>query len=357
MSNDWSRVVNTTISNYIRGEEVNILRNRKLTALLKSRGRITMNWAGDDMTWRIRYKRGVMNGYADTDSMNFKRQDRWKTARLGWRGYNSTDAMTKQERLKNRGVQAIINVYSQIAQSLMEDMEEAFSDELYVDGNATGNAKKIHGIESFMGAGASNGYVATPSDSFAGLNTDLGSYGGGWTGTWPTGKGDANYDFWSPLLVDYTGSGWEAATKTWANTCVESLRFAIIKSQKNKTQRGKLDVFMLNDELYRGFLGRLDEKQRLQIQSNSSNSTLIKLGFTDVQNFDGVDITYEYGTPADTGYGLNIDQMEMRSMQGQLFVPDGPDYDIATKSWRFSIDFFGNCVWNPRYQVKLKNYS
>lgn len=31
-------------------------------------------------------------------------------------------------------------------------------------------------------------------------------------------------------------------------------------------------------------------------------------------------------------------------MQGQLFVPEGPDYDVASKSWRFSIDFFGNLV-------------
>lgn len=357
MSNDWSRVVNTTISNYIRGEEVNILRNRKLTAMLKSKGRITMNWAGDDMNWKVRYKRAPMTGYADTDTLTFQRRDRWKTARLGWRGYSATDAMTKQERLKNRGVQAIINVYSQIAQSLLDDMQEGFSDELYIDGNATGNSKKMHGIESFCGSGSVGTLVAAPDDSFAGLDTDLGGYGGTWTGTWPTGVGDANYDFWSPLLVNYTGSGWSAATKTWPNTCVEALRFAIIKSMKNKTEKGKLDVFFLNDELYRQFLGLLETKQRIAIQSNTSNSTLLKLGFTDVQNFDGIDITYEYGTPADVGYGINCDQMEIRSMQSQLFVPDGPEYDIASKSWRFAIDFFGNAVWNPRYHVKLKNYS
>jgi len=350
--------VNTTISNYIKGEEVNILRNRKLTAMLKSRGRITMNWSGNDMNWKVRYRRAPMTGYADTDTLTFQRRDRWKTANLGWRGYSATDAMTKGERLKNRGVQAIINVYSQIAQSLMEDMEESFSDEFYINGNATGNSKRMHGIESFMAGTAQAGnYVALPNATFANLNTNLGSYGGNWTGTWPTGTGDASYDFWSPLLVDYTNTAWTATTKTWPNTCVEALRFAIIKSLKNKTLKGKLDVFFLNDELYRQFLSLLDSKQRILIQSNESNSTLIKLGFTDVQNFDGVDITYEYGTPANVGYGINVDQMEVRSMQPQLFVPDGPDYDIASKSWRFSIDFFGNTVWNPRYQVKLNAYS
>ncbi len=196
-----------------------------------------------------------------------------------------------------------------------------------------------------------------PSDTFANLNTDLGSYGGTWNGTWPTGQGDPHYDFYSPLLVDYTNTGWTPTTKTWANTCIEALRFGILKSQKNKTTKGRLDTIMLNDELYRLFLGKLDERERIVIQSNASNSTLIKLGFTDVQNFDGVDVTYEYGTPANVGYGLNIDQMELRSMQGQLFVPEGPDYDLAGKSYRFSIDMYGNVTWNPRYFLKFKNYS
>ena len=35
MSAPWARVVNSTIKKYIRDREVNILRNRKLTALLK----------------------------------------------------------------------------------------------------------------------------------------------------------------------------------------------------------------------------------------------------------------------------------------------------------------------------------
>lgn len=354
---DWTRVVNTTIKNFIKGQEVNILRNRKLLAMLKSRGRITMNWGGDTMVWRIRYRRAPMQGYADAETLTFPRRDRWKTAELDWRGYASTDSMTKGEKLKNKGAQQIIDIYSSIATSLMEDMEENFADELYIDGNAAGNTKRIHGLESFLGAGTVRAFEADPSDTFAGLSTALGNYGGVWNGTWPTGTGDAHYDFFSPLLVNYTGTGWSAATKTWDNTCVEAVRWGIIKSQKNKTTKGKLDMVMFNDELYRLFLGKLDDKERIVVQSNASNSTLIKLGFTDVTNFDGVDLTYEYGTPANLGYGLNIDQMELRSMQGQLFVPEGPDYDIAGKSYRFGIDMYGNCVWNPRYQLKFKNYS
>lgn len=356
---DWTRVVNTTIANYVKGEEVNILRNRKLLAMLKERGRITFNWGGDKMDWKVRYRRAPMQGYADTETLTFPRRDRWKTAHLDWRGYAATDSMTKGERLKNKGAQAIIDVYTQIARSLLDDMEESFCDELYIDGNASGNGKRIHGIESFLGTSgaAAGGFIATPSDTFANLLTDLGNYGGTWTGNWPAGSGDAHYDFWSPLIVDYTDTAWAASTKTWANTCIEALRYGIIKSQKNKSKKGSLDTIVLDGDLYREFLAKLDDKQRIVIQSNASNSTLIKLGFTDVQNFDGVDITWEFGVPATVGYGFNFDQMELRSQQGKLFVPEGPDYDIAGKSWRFSIDFYGNCTWNPRFFLKFDNVT
>ena len=46
-----------------------------------------------------------------------------------------------------------------------------------------------------------------------------------------------------------------------------------------------------------------------------------------------------------------MDEMELCSLQGQLFVPEGPDYDIAGMSYRFSIDYFGNLRCNPRFQA------
>lgn len=361
MPAEWSRIVNTTIHEYIREEEVNILRNRKLLALLKSRGRITFNHSGDLMDWKVKYKRAPMQGYADSDTLTFSRHDRWKTAQLPWRGYAATDSMTKLEQLKNKGTEAIIKVYSQIARNLLDDIEDQFGDELYKDGNAVDNPKGIHGIESFMGtsgaAPATGSVIGLPSDNYAGLATDLGFYGGNWTKTggnttWPTGTGDAHYDFWSPLIVDYGDADWAAGGTTWADTCKEALRFAIIKSKKNKSKKGQLDVIILNDELYRQWLDVLDPKERIIVRRGDEVG-LVALGFTDVTNWDGVDITFEYGVPSGVGYGFAVDQMELCSLQAQLFSPTGPDEDIATQSFRFSIDFYGNMKHNPRYFCKL----
>jgi hypothetical protein len=358
MSQDGIRLINSTISRYIKGQTVNILRNKKLPALLKSKGRFTFNWDGLDMVWRVKVRRAPMQGFADNDTLNFQKRERTRTATLPYRGYSLTDQITKFERLKNRGNSQIINLFSEMVENLMKDADEAFGQEFYSDGNLSANAKKMHGLESFLGAGSAQGdFCRAPSDTFANLSTVLGALGGVWTGTWPSGYGDTQYDAWSPTLVDYSGAGWEADVKEWANTCTEALRYAIIKTNKNKSMQGRIDMFMVTDDMYREFLNKLDEKQRIQVQSNSSNSTLIKLGFTDVTNWDGCDITYEYGVPADTGYGINCDEMEVRSMQSRLWESDGPTWDQAARAWRLVIDFMGNTVWNPRHFAKLKNFT
>ena len=355
---DWSRVVNTTIHQYIRTVEENVMRNRKLLAMMRERGRITFNHSGDIMDWKVKYKRAPMQGYADSDTLTFSRRDRWKTAQLDWRGYASTDSMTKLERLKNKTTEAIVKVYSEIASNLMDDLDDQFGDELYIDGNASGNNKRIHGIASFMGNSgvAGQGFIANPSSTYAGLSCALGNYGGGWsTGNivsnyvdWPSGTGDAHYDFWSPLIVSYTNASWTASTKTWPNTCKEALRFGIVKGKKNKSKKGMLDLILLNDELYRQFEGLLDSEERLIVKRGDKKGSLYALGFEDVVNFEGCDITYEYGVPTTYGYGWSMENLELCSLQGQMFVPEGPDFDIAAQSWRFSIDFFGNLKCNPR---------
>jgi hypothetical protein len=76
-----------------------------------------------------------------------------------------------------------------------------------------------------------------------------------------------------------------------------------------------------------------------------------------VTNFDGVDVSYEYGVGDTIGYGFCTKHMELRSLQPQLFVPTGPDLDIASQSYRFSIDFYGNLACNPRYMVKWDNIT
>jgi hypothetical protein len=361
---EFNRVLQTTIAEYMLGAEDNVIRNRKLLAMLKAKGRITFNHSGTKPNWGVLFKQRDIEGYQDGDTVTFARSDNYKRAELpDWRGYTMRDFVTKKEKLMNRGKPALIKYVSEMVEQMSTDYGDRFHAQLYVDGYATGNEKKIHGFDSFTGASVSAGaFIATPNDSYAGLTTNLGTYGGTWSGTWPRGVGDSEYDFWAPTIVDYTNTGWSAATKTWPNTCQEAMRFGIIKAKKNDSKKGMLDLILLDGELFRQWETTLDSTARVIVDKGAGPATLRNLGFGDTVWFEGVEVSWEFGVPADAngveqGYGFNVDEMELMSLQDRLFVPDGPFYDEASLADRFMITMFGNMKFNPRYFAKWAKYS
>ena len=359
----WSTILNSTMPMYIRQEVVNILRNRILLARMEQNGRISMNNSGRYYDWKVKYKRNPMQDYTDGDVLTFARVDRYVTAELpNDRGYMSTESMSLTETLQNSGNEAIIKLWDNKAKSLAEDLRENFCDELYIDGNAAGNEKKIHGIESFLGAAATNGYpgFVNPSDTYAGLSTVLGNKGGSWTnGTWPQGSSrTTQYDYWSPILVDYTSpvpGAYTSAVKTFRNTCNEALRKMITKTSQAKSLTGNMDLILLEGQLFEDYKNAQDSRQQIRVE-RGQNIALVSLGFN-VLEFDGVAIASEFGMPDATGYGFNTNNMELKSMQSELFSSDGPYWEQKTQSWDWAVRFIGNMCCNPRGFGKLKNYG
>lgn len=368
---EWQRVANTTIHKYIRKETVNILRERALLAMLENRGRISYGHSGDMMDWKVRYKRAQMRTFQEMDTLTFARVNRWKTAQLEWRGYTITDMVHRVEKEKNKGSEAIINFYSQMTKNLLDDIREHFSDEFWIDGNASGNSGKIHGVESFMshtGTGATHGFIVPPNDTYAGLSCTLGNYGGSWSTVssnvnWPAGRGDSEYDFWSPVIVDITDTAWNASTKTWPNTCYEAIRFAISHGARAKSPKGMMDMILLETDSYRQLKNNIDSKEQLNVY-RGEKSGLVALGFRDTINIDGVDVTKEYGMPAldgsskvIRGYGFNLNDCELLCLTRELFEPDLPDFDITSQSERFAIIMLGNMRFNPRGFCAFKDVT
>lgn len=350
-------ILHSTIAQYIRTEEKNFNRMRKLLPWIQSNGRVKMNDSGDEMKWPVKIKRRALQyGSGHFPSITFPSYDLRENAVLPWRNCYIPEAIDKFAKLKNRGEQAIVKLYVNTVKEILDDMKEAFSDDLYVDGNATGFTKRVHGLNSCMSTSgaASGGYIGTNNDTYAGLSTTLGDFGGSWTGSWPNGTGDPQYHAWTPLVVDYTDALWTPSTDTWANTGSEALRFGLIKRRK---YGGNVDLVLMEDELYRLWLDNLGDKERIEVSSGKGKGRLANLGFGDVQYYDGAEITWEYGVPAGEAFGLAADAIEIRSMQSSLFNSDGEDYDLASQSTRHLCDFFGNLRLNPHKLVKWKNIT
>jgi hypothetical protein len=348
--------LNATINRYIRGATAAIARKRILLAMLQSKGRVTNNMTGKLVDWKVKYKRSPMSPFTDGDVITFVRQDKHKTAQIPMRSYIVSQSINKGDKLMNSGKEAIVKLWDAAVNELIDDIRDQFCEQLLqVDGYATGSTNRIMGLESMFGGSTSaTSLVATNSDTYAGLSTTRGNYGGSWTGSWPDGYGDSHYDFWSPLIVNYTSvwaassGGWTSGTKTWPNTCIEAVRFAILNTQRNGDD---LDFILLEKNLYRQLLDRAEDAERLVVNRNQ-DSAMTKLGFRGI-NIDGVDLFWEVGVPAGVGYGLCMDQMELMSWQDQLFKSN-TDFNLESVSDRVAIDFYGNLrIKNPRCFAKF----
>lgn len=366
---DFSRVIATTIVNHLREEELATFRKFKVFALLEASGNVVMNQSGRGMDWNVRWRNAPVTGSTGDTPRTFSRVNMWKRAELPWRGFTATDAIYRRELLENRGQQALVDVASKMAERLKESMEQHLSYQPYRDGDAPGAENDFHGMESFLAydgtvdesasavadadtATSSGFFTGTgdrfgrPNDTYAGLSTKPGYYGGGRinpaeTGKWPHVPVDAEFDFYSPLIINYNATSFNGAGggQNWKSNCVFAMREGIVGCKRNDTKEAQIDLVVLDRQLYIQFLNSYRADERIMV---SKENGLKALGFNDVVSLDGVEVTSEYAVPSGRGYGLSIGNIEMRCLENQLFVAEGPFFSEETLAYRYACSTLGN---------------
>lgn len=356
---DWSRVIATTIVNHLREEELATFRKFKVFALLESSGNVIMNQSGRGFDWNVRYRNAPVTGNTGDTPRTFSRVNMWKRAELPWRGFTTTDSIYRREMLENRGQQALVDVAGKMAERLRESLEQHLSYQPYRDGNASGAENDFHGLESFLaydgtvseasGAGPADkrtsGNTADrygyPDDTYAGLSTRLGYYGGGrigsTTGVWPNVPVDPEFDYYSPVIINTNASSFGGST--WKDNCVAAIREGIHQCKRNDTKESQIDMVVLDRSLYITFLNVYSQKERIVI---SKENGLKALGFSDTVTLDGVEVTSEYAVPPGKGYGFSIGNMELRCLENQLMVAEGPFFSEESQSYRYACSTLGN---------------
>lgn len=366
MAEEWSGVINTTAPRYLKGAIDATIRERLLLSLMKKRGRISTGNYGFNLNWDVEMDQPPVQAYGDGGVIDFSRHDLWQQLVIDVRGYVATDTMTGKEKLMNAGDVAIIKRYDRIMPNLMKSIRDRFGTELYVDGYATGNSQRLIGIESFCGTGttAAGDRIAQPSDTYAGKSTAVGQFGS-WSNAlstypnaaiasdWPDGQGTASYDYLSPKLLNWSSTNWGTSSTAWEDNCERVIAQAVIWTALTSGASGRVGLFLLSGRLFYGYRNKISAKQRIIIPHKDSDD----LGFPDALNQEGAAIHYEFGLDANTGYGFNLDEMELCSWGKELFNSAGPEYSIQTDSWLFKVGFFGNAKFNPKAFCKLYNYA
>lgn len=357
---DWSRVIGTTIVNHLREEELATFRKFKIFAMLENSGNVLMNQSGRSMDWNVRFRNAPVTSNTGETPRTFSRVNMWKRAEIGWKGFTTTDSIYRRELLENRGQQALVDVASKMSERLKESLEHHLSYQPYKDGNSPDGINDFHGMESFLGyAGTINesvSGVATqanpggtgdrygfPDDNYAGLSTKLGFYGGGRLGTsgqWPNVPVDPEFDFYSPVIINYNASSFNSTqARSWRANCVFAMREGIHQCKRNDTKEAQIDMVVLDRQLYIQFLNTYKDQERIVV---SKENGLKALGFNDTVSLDGVEVCSEYACPAGKGYGLSIGNMELRCLENQLFVAEGPFFDEETQAYRYACSTLGN---------------
>lgn len=370
----WARLINTTLAEHRSTLEENMLRNYQMGALLEANGRVTYNHGGNGFDWPVQFKLPTATGNTGEQTRNFVRRNYYKGAALDWRGYEVTDSMSRFEMLANRGEEGIVKIMDRMVKNLETGLKQHFGRQYYVDGNATGNEQCWHGFESWCGrvsnstltftTGAARtanqaDVVCEPSDTYATLSTILGNYGGEQESSvcWPLGVATTDYDFWSPLLIVFDSSEF-GATDDKFDKGDEAIRFGLTHAQRNAGGLdGQISHVILDRELYRAFKKAAAAKEEIQVD-NASQGSLRSLGFKNSFIFDGVEVTFENGVPNRVGYGFNINQMELASMDSTLLTTE-TEWDMRTQSYNAVVSTLSNLVSlsGPRNFFKLLEYD
>ena len=368
---DWSRVIATTIVQHLRETEEATFRKFKIFAMLESSGNVIMNQSGRGFDWNVRYRNAPVTGNSGDTPRTFSRVNMWKRAELPWRGFTATDSIYRREMLENRGQQALVDVASKMSERLQESLEQHLSFQPYRDGEAAGYENDFHGLESFLGyngtvseaagagvfdsrtTGNTGDRYGYPDDNYAGLATRLGYYGGGkigdLAGIWPNVPVDPEADFYSPVIINYNATSFnDEATPVgnWKKNCVAAIREGIHQCKRNDTKEAQIDLCLLDRQLYIQFLNQYTDKERIVV---SKENGLKAMGFNDVVTLDGIEVSSDYAVPSGKGYGVSIGNMEMRCLENQLMVAEGPFYDEQLQSYRYACSTLGNLKFkSPR---------
>lgn len=365
-------VVNATITRHLREVEDSCMRNRVAFAMFKKKGRVKYNCSGKDTDWRVKYKIPSSQGYSDMEGVDYAVHEKFLVPALDWRARLATDAMSIMQKMMNKGAEAIVNHYATIMPDLEKSLTDGLSADLFIDGNAAANLKLPCGLETMFGTRttpAAGDRIAEPGDTYADFATNLGDKGGTWTsdlGTgnypnatlandWPDGQGDYEYDYYSPKLVNWSSTGWDTGSTSWQDNAEYALSQTATWCVTSGGKDGALDMFLTTPRMLNQFKNSQRARQTINVQPTTS--PLWALGFRDVMNLDGIDITSDYDVPANTCYGLNFDEMRMDSLNPQLFWNHAPTWDPRTLSDLFVIGFFGQFRFRPKHMAKLKNYA
>jgi len=355
------QVVRSTAPKYWKGESDLTLRNRLAMALMEKYGVIELNANhGYVSVWTVKYKEPGVTPFTNRQDIQFTTTQNRIQLTIEPRYFKSTESISYHEAEQNAASDLqIIKLADKKIEDLKMAMQNAFCALFYNDGYT--NTSWFHGLESFMGTGTTvtADKVAQPSDTYGGLSTALAAQNGTWSANlstspnanaatdWPFGKGDPQYDFISPLVLNTSSSSWENGTE-WIDNCEEIMQY-MKNAQTHRCGKMKSTqspyVHLLANDLFNDFESFLRPREQMTVPVEAE-----EMGFaTDVWKMDGTWVTRDYDVTPGTGYYICPEMMEFFTAKNQLFSFEGPVWSTPNQAYLMISICGGNYRFQPKF--------
>lgn len=96
MSDEFIGVIHATRPRYMKGASDLTLRRRFFLAKLKSKGRVTYNWSGDECKWQVEFSQPPVSLNTDGSMLDFANHDAFRQLVRDWGGYVASDSITQK---------------------------------------------------------------------------------------------------------------------------------------------------------------------------------------------------------------------------------------------------------------------
>lgn len=330
------------------------IRKRHLLSFMSNRGRITGPSGGRFVEWPLFVNAKKPRGFGRNTPPTFETADNLRMPQLNWSAYFYGEQLHVMDLEENKGKEQFIDIVSNAYDSVEKAFSQEWPDYLFQDGSTATEENPMFGLKSafryYAAATATTaaprqgyqGKVRLPNGTYAGYDTTLGANGGSWAGTngtttytqasdgavfhyWPDGKGEAKFDFFSPLVVNTTSQAWGASPGFNTTYCEKQLDFTIEYAARNNTMaaKGPIELFLFPTASLLVWRERFSSTQRQIVEmvpqpadgtiSNGSNN-VVQTGLPCIIH-NGCYIATDYSLDDDNLIiGVNLDAIEYRTV-------------------------------------------
>ena len=369
---DSENLLNTTFQTWKKGYDDQTTAIHVILAMLKDKAKINEDGSGLFIQKTQKNKQHQLEGQGDLEQLVFNRVSLFERAQLDWRALKMTAMISEKESRQNKGKAALVRYATSLMEEMKDDADDQVGAVFYADGNAATNLLKPHGCLSWFGytQGSQNttdAFATVPSDTYAGLSTVLGAYGGSGTNSGDVFKANSTSPEWNAFTPVIVNSIYDPGSdpRTWATHPEELIGRAGLHAGKSSKEKDSIDVFCVSRAKMLELRGSQRDRQRFMV-SDKQTSRVVRLGFKGVINVDGYDVVVDDDVPATdnagreiSAVGWNFDKLSLELMSGSDASSKGfwnnsrSFYDKDQEVMKFKLGMWGNLLAQIRYQALI----